>query len=249
PDTLERATAAIAVQPGLGVVGVPVRPHAAHPLERLHWRLADWLRARELDCGTASIVTAPCYFARRELLANLPPDTVADDVHVACRAMRDGWRVGLVGARATEMRAPRTLGALFRHKFRKADAYLREIFRFLPDVGQMRPPMRSVFLWRAFLLTVFPPLAVLAAGQALWLLVALLAGDVGTVALTAGVAPILSIPLLFGRSREVALLVALGCVLVMVSALALLFYPISTQTASLAKILQPPDCRFSEGLE
>jgi len=79
--------------------------------------------------------------------------------------------------------------------------------------------------------------------------VALLAGDVGTVALTAGVAPILSIPLLFGRSREVALLVALGCVLVMVSALALLFYPISTQTASLAKILQPPDCRFSEGLE
>jgi hypothetical protein len=109
--------------------------------------------------------------------------------------------------------------------------------------------MRSVFLWRAFLLTLFPPLAVLAAGQALWFVVALLAGDVLALAIAGGFASLVAIPLLFGRARELALLVALGCVLVMVSALALILYPISTQTASLDKVLQPSDYRLSEGLE
>ena len=109
--------------------------------------------------------------------------------------------------------------------------------------------MRTIFLWRAFLLTVFPALAMLAAGQALWFVAPLLAGGVVALWITAAVAFILAVLLLFGRGRELALLVALGCVLVMVSALALFLYPISTQTASLDKVLQPSDYRLSEGLE
>ncbi len=248
PDILERVTAAVDMQPALGVVGVPVRPHAAHPLERLHWRLADWLRARELDCGTASIVTAPCYFARRELVANLPSDTVADDVHVACRAMREGWRVGLVDTYATEMRSPRTFAALVRHKLRKADAYLREIFRFLPGVWQMRQPMRGVFLWRAFLLMVCPPLAVLAAGRVLWTVASQVSDGISAFSVAVGMASLMlarRVP----RVQELALLAALGCMLVAVSALALVLYPLSRQTAAFGKILRPSDYRLSEGLE
>lgn len=93
-DIIEQLLDVAALEPSTGVIGTPVQPHNAHPLERLHWRFADWLREHEFRCGSASIVAGPCYLARRELVAGMPPDTVADHVHVACRAMAAGLRVG-----------------------------------------------------------------------------------------------------------------------------------------------------------
>jgi hypothetical protein len=246
PDTLEQAVAAVIRNPHLGVVGVPVRPHAGHPLERLHWRVADWLRAREHDCGSASIVTAPCYFARRELLVNMPADTVADDVHVACRAMGAGLAVGVVQTCAIELRSPRTFGALLRHKFRKADAYLREIVRFLPGAARLRPPMRSVFLWRAALMMICPPLALLAAGHLAWAAASLLVLDAQR--LQNALLICAPVPLLLRNraARTLGSLALLGVVLVGVSALAVLLYPLSGQTARLPKVLRPSEYRLSE---
>lgn len=159
PDTLTALVAAGEADPELAVVGTPVVPVGAHALERLHWQVANWLRQQESRRGFASNVAAPCYLFRRSLLAIFPKDVVADDVHVAFRAAACGRRVGVVAAAVTELRSPTRLVELFRHKVRKADAYLREIFRYLPRLGAMRSPARQVFLWRAAQMTVVPLLA------------------------------------------------------------------------------------------
>ena len=219
-DTLRRLKRVVAED--VGVVGASVRPAEAHALESLHWRVTDWLRDREWDRGSAGIVAAPCYLARREFLEEMPPDTLADDVHVACRAMAAGKRVAHADATVTELRSPRTLTALLRHKYRKADAYLREIVRFLPAVPRVPSPMRAIFLWRAVLLTIVPLVAV--AGCA-----ALVVSNWLT---------LLGALLLIVR-RDLALAVMLG----VVSAAAFVMYPFSRQTASFPKILEPSEDR------
>src|SRR3954463_985174 len=167
PKTLERMLDLVAADARGAVVGSHVRPAAAHALETLHWSATDWLRARESDRGSAGIVAAPCYLAHRDVLAHMPDDTIADDVHVTCRGMLAGRRIGhAANASVIELRSPRTLGALLRHKYRKADAYLREIVRFLPDVRRMPQPMRAIFLWRAALLTLVPLFGVVGAATA-----------------------------------------------------------------------------------
>lgn len=226
PDTIERLFDVVAADAMVGVVGTRVRPVAAHELESMHWRATDWLRAREYDRASAGIVNAPCYLARRELLA-LPVDTIADDIHVACSAMLAGWRVGQSQSIVRELRSPRTLRALMRHKYRKADAYLREIMRFLPRARRMPSSTRAIFLWRAALLTIVPLFA-LAGGallvasialQGLWLLFA------------AGL--LLLLPPARGA--------ALAAMLAIVSAAALIAYPFSRQGASFPKIVQPSE--------
>lgn len=215
-DAIERLLEVAHADPQVGIVGASVRPDAAHALESLHWRATDWLRDHEYDRGTAGIVAGPCYLARREFLAALPADAVADDVHVACRAMAAGRRVGHAATLVLELRSPRTLTALLRHKYRKADAYLREIMRF---AGQRMP---AVFLWRAALLTIVPLLATL-----------------GGLALAPIAAAILA--LLYVTARPLARGVALAIVLAAVSAAAVIMLPFSRQDASFPKIYQLPD--------
>ncbi|MEA2490629.1 MAG: hypothetical protein QOH21_2421 [Acidobacteriota bacterium] len=232
PETL-RALAAVAMaDPSVGVVGAGVRPAAAHPLESLHWRATDWLRQRESDRGSAAIVAAPCYLARRQFLRAMPPDTLADDVHVACRAMLQGHRVGHASTTVIELRSPRSFRALLRHKYRKADAYLREIVRFLPAVRRMPAPLRAIFLWRAALLTAVPFLG--AAGAVLLAL--------GAPTLLESATPawlLLALLFLFAPVRAAARAASLAAMLAAVSALALFTYPFSRQGASFPKVLQP----------
>jgi cellulose synthase/poly-beta-1,6-N-acetylglucosamine synthase-like glycosyltransferase len=233
-DAIEELVA-VAADPTIGVAGARVRPASAHALEALHWRATDWLRERESARGSAGIVAAPCYLARRELLAELPSDTVADDVHVACRAMANGFRVGHAATIVVELRSPRTLAALLRHKYRKADAYLREIFRFLPRARQLP----AVFLWRAALLTLVPLLATLA-GIALLI-------DAAQRAFTTDTAALLTIALVVALLftarplRHAARFAALALLLTAVSAAAVLTYPFSRQAASFPKILSSAD--------
>lgn len=226
PDTLERLFAMVA-DAGVGVVGTHVRPTSAHALESLHWHATDWLRGRESHRGSAAIVAAPCYLARRELLA-LPQDAIADDVHVACSAMLAGRRVAQSDVTVLELRSPRTLRALLRHKYRKGDAYLREILRFLPLAHRMPAPMRGIFLWRAALLTIVPLLATF--GSVLLL---------AAIALTAPLLLLTTFVLLLPSARGAALAIMLAAV----SATALLAYPFSRQAASFPKIAQLSDER------
>lgn len=225
PDTIERLFDVVASDDAVSVVGTRVRPIAAHQLESMHWRVTDWLRSREYDRGSAAIVAAPCYLARRELL-ELPEDAVADDVHVACSAMLAGRRVGHADVTVLELRSPRTLRALLRHKYRKGDAYLREIMRFLPRARQMPAPMRAIFLWRAALLTIVPLLAIFGG-------ITLLAALAKHAVVLALAAPLL---FLFPPARGAAL----AAMLALVSAAALISYPFSRQAASFPKIYEEP---------
>ena len=235
PDTLERLFDVVAIDDTVSVVGTRVRPISAHALESLHWRATDWLRAREYDRATAAIVAAPCYLARREFLS-LPSDTIADDVHVACSAMLAGKRVGQSNVTVIELRSPRTLRALLRHKYRKGDAYLREIMRFLPLAARMPAPMRAIFLWRAALLSIVPLLSTVGSVMFVAALVFTL-GVQGSLLLLAS-----SLLLLIPPARGAAL----AAVLAAVSAAALLTYPFSRQAASFPKILQPSEYPLSD---
>jgi cellulose synthase/poly-beta-1,6-N-acetylglucosamine synthase-like glycosyltransferase len=231
-ETLETLVASATSASDIGVAGVSVRPVNAHPLEALHWRGTDWLRDRESDRGSAGIVAAPCYLARRSLLEELPAGTIADDVHVACNAMLHGLRVAHAPVTVLELRSPATIAALLRHKFRKAHAYLREIVRFAPHAGTFAPAMRAVFLWRATLLTLVPLLATGAA--ALALLTVVQAG-----AIVAAAAAPLALLLLVRPVRLAAQTLLLAALLGVVSAAALIAYPFWRQGASFPKIALP----------
>ena len=220
-------------------VGSSVRPVGAHPLERLYWGLADWLRLCESRCGCASIVTGPCYLFRRDLLDGFPEDVVADDVHVALAASARGGEVRFVELRVEESRCPRSLSALYRHKVRKADAYLREVFRFLPRWSQMNPRGREVFAWRAAQLVVIPPLSLLgvAAGLA-WIASVDLVGSSTALAVAGGS---LGAYAMARRTALDALLVLpLVFLLSVVLWVALLKHPFSSQTANYEKIAPSP---------
>jgi glycosyltransferase involved in cell wall biosynthesis len=241
PDIIEQLVSTAAADSTVGVVGTTVRPTRAHLLEELHWRIADWLRECECRSGSAALVAAPCYLAHREFIANMPPDTVADDVHVACRAMTAGRRVRFLhSAVVRELRSPRTLSELLAHKYRKADAYLREIFRFLPQVAEMRVPMRGVFVRRAALLIGGPLVAV---GS---FLVALTAVRGATLSFSQGVVLVaLMVSILVAkRGRDAANLAALAVVLAGTTLAALVTYPFSRQTASFPKVLRPAELRL-----
>lgn len=235
PDTLAGLVAAGEADPDLAVVGVPVEPARAHSLERLHWAIANRLRQQESRRGFASIVTAPCYLFRRSLLKNFPEDVVADDVHVALAAAAAGRRVGLVATPVTELRSPAALADFYRHKRRKADAYLREVFRFAPHLGTMRPAARHVFLWRAAHLVAAPVLAgATLIGLGGWLCSA---GSLSLTHVLAGTVALAASACLSARYKPILLLLpALGTVLMAALLSALITYPFSRQTACYPKI-------------
>jgi hypothetical protein len=135
----------------------------------------------------------------------------------------------------TERRSPTGVPDLLRHKIRKTDAYLREIFRFLPRVGEMAPTARAIFLWRAAQLTVLPLLmaltvlgTVVAWSQALPLALVL---------------PPAAAALLLGwgvaRTASPLLVLAHGAVLSLATLAALVAYPFTRQTAALPKVPSP----------
>ncbi len=233
-DTLERMMVAGAADPQVAVVGAPVEPAEPHALEALHWRLGNYLRGREGRCGCASLVAGPCFVFRRTLLGAWPADVVADDMHVTFTAMATGHRVTLIDVAVTELRSPQGLGGLFRLKFRRAHAYLREVFRFLPRAAIMIPPARAVFLWRAAHLILLPSLLVATAG----LLLAWLGHSITTAPLWVGAAAGTAAVSCWGSRgvRKLASVLALGALIVPTLLLALLAQPFWRQTAAFPKV-------------
>jgi len=243
PDTLAVMIATGENDPSLAALGTPVEPAAAHPLEQLYWRVANRLRRAESRRGSASIVIGPCYAFRYGLLRRLPPDVLNDDVYVSLAAAAAGGRVGLVDRRVVELRAPTRVAELFRHKRRKAEGYLREVFRFLPRTRSMASPAREVFLWRAALLIGFPLLSA-TGGLILGVWMAS-----GTSVLPGLVAAVLALPALVAVAAcaggysppGVLAYPALGLLLAAVQLAALLGHPFSRQTACYPKVTTKAD--------
>ena len=234
-DALLRLAATAAADPDAAVLGTSVAPTRAHAVERLHWRIANLVRRLESARGATSVVAGPCYAFRRSLLAQFPADVVADDAHVALAAAARGERVVVADVYVTEERSPVRLLDVLRHKTRKTDAYLREIFRFLPHLGAMPATARAVLVWRAAQLTVLPVCvalgvlgAVVASSQAL---------PPGPAALLPAAAALVAASWWgLGRAASPLLVAAHGVVLSLVTLAALVAYPFSRQSAALPKV-------------
>jgi len=235
PDTLALMIATGESAPSLVALGTPVEPAAGHPLEQLYWRVANRMRRAESRRGSASIVIGPCYAFRCGLLTRLPPDVVSDDVHVSFAAAAAGGRVGLVDRTVIELRAPTRLPELFCHKRRKAEGYLREVFRFLPRAGGMASPAREIFLWRAALLIAFP---LLVATGALLLGAWMASAASGPQGLVAALVALGASAACAGRPRPPRALAypALGLLLASVQLAALIIHPFSRLTACYPKV-------------
>jgi cellulose synthase/poly-beta-1,6-N-acetylglucosamine synthase-like glycosyltransferase len=240
PDVPAALVATGEADPSVAVVGVAAEPASAHPLERLHWRLCNRLRAAEARRGSASHVLGPCYAFRRSLLEQLPADVANDDCHVSFAASTAGARVAWLDRRVVELRAPQGLGELLVHKRRKAAGYLREVIRFLPQARRMSSPARGIFLWRSALLLAAPLLGAAVLANATTLAVqqpaATTATALGGWLLLAGVGRGLGL-----RPGTPARLVALAGVLAWALAAALVSLPFRPPSARYPKTSLAPD--------
>ena len=140
-DTLQWIAAEFARADDVWVVGAYSRPAQTYKVNRYYWDAQNKARFLESDAFASSIVVAPCYAFRRDLLDRFPDDVVADDIYVAFLANTRGYRtVYSRKALALEMRPPSTLLAFLPHKFRKSNAFLKESLRFiyrLPEMGTL----------------------------------------------------------------------------------------------------------------
>jgi cellulose synthase/poly-beta-1,6-N-acetylglucosamine synthase-like glycosyltransferase len=168
PDTLKWIAAEFATSHETGVVGAYCRPpEDAYVVDRYYWDAQNRGRFIESRGFSSSIVVAPCYGFRRELLTAFPDDVVADDVYIAFLCNTLGRRtVYSRYARAVELRSPSRLTEFLPHKFRKSNAFLLESLRFLYRLPHMKAAWRIAFLTR-IAQQLFIPLALAA-----WMLVA-----------------------------------------------------------------------------
>lgn len=146
PDTLKKWEA-IYRNPAVGCVGAFVTPAGPLPEDRLFWQHQNAMRTLESRLGHSSVLVAVAYSFRRVLFERFPDDVIADDVYTAFVA-NTGGRKSLYGAgsRAVELRGGNDRKGMLLHKLRKLNANMRELKRFLPALGEMRPPWRTMFL-------------------------------------------------------------------------------------------------------
>jgi hypothetical protein len=93
------------------------------------------------------------------MIDQFPADVVADDIYTTWEAAIQGYRSAIADVNVTEFRTPENMRQLFGHKARKACAYFREIFRFIPELSRMGRPARSVVLFRMGQMLILPSLS------------------------------------------------------------------------------------------
>jgi hypothetical protein len=82
---------------------------------------------------------------------------VADDIYIAFKANTEGYLTKYVASvKGFEIRTPSTFQDLFRHKFRKGNAFLIEIFRFFYRLPNMSGWWKTIFLTKFLQLAVMP---------------------------------------------------------------------------------------------
>lgn len=145
-DTVEKLVKEFE-DPDVYVVGAYILPNTSLDIEKQYWENQNNFRVLESEVYSASIVIAPCYAYRKQLLSSFPEDCVADDIYVAYLANTIGKRsMYLKDAIAYEERTPSTFTELINHKFRKANAFIVEQLRFIYMLPRMRNRWKLIFL-------------------------------------------------------------------------------------------------------
>ena len=76
----------------VAVVGAHVIPQNALPLEAKYWSDQNQIRILESRVHSSSILIAPSYAYRRDILDSLPDDCIADDMYISFYANIKGWK-------------------------------------------------------------------------------------------------------------------------------------------------------------
>lgn len=157
PDTVKKIVAEFQSEEQCAVVGANIVPQNTIPIEERYWQDQNLLRILESRFHTSSIVVAPCYAFRSSLMRQLPEDCIADDIYVAFKANTDGFRTRYIeNITGIELRAPRSGIEFFRHKFRKGNAFLIELFRFLYRLPYMTTCWKVIYVTKLLQLAVIP---------------------------------------------------------------------------------------------
>jgi biofilm PGA synthesis N-glycosyltransferase PgaC len=111
----------------------------------LYWRIEKWVRELEAASGSVVGATGALYAVRREVVPELPPETILDDVFIPMNVARKGLRVGF-DPRARAWDAP-DLGREreFRRKVRTLTGNY-QLLRLAPWLLQRENPLRFEFI-------------------------------------------------------------------------------------------------------
>jgi cellulose synthase/poly-beta-1,6-N-acetylglucosamine synthase-like glycosyltransferase len=233
----------------VGVVGAFVIPKNCCKEEAQYWATQNKARVLESQAYSSSIVIAPCFAFRRGIVTTFPDDVIADDIYTAFEATVKGYKVVYCkNAVAFETRTPTTMKELVKHKFRKTNAYITEVLRFLYHLPKLNAFWRIIFLTRTlqvigqawvlllFLMLTISLLTMKQYEPVLWCL--------GTAFLSLGITHLVigktDVPE-FGKSGGLFLSLKVFAVATYLLILAGLTYPIYRQTSSYERIKQTPN--------
>ncbi len=139
------------------VVGANISPENCLLTEKHYWEDQNLLRILESSVYTSSIVVAPCYAFRACFLDRFPEDCVADDIFIAFKANTEGYLTKYVDSiSGKELRSTQNFEDFFRHKFRKANAYLIELFRFFYRLPYMTGWWKTIYITKVLQVAVMP---------------------------------------------------------------------------------------------
>lgn len=156
-SVLREIAAEFARDPRIGVVGAWVEPAGAMTLEQKYWQYQNVLRWMESNIYSTSIVVGPCYAFKPGVIDAIPDDCASDDIHICFAANARGYMAKyLLGARVKETRTPATIPAFLNHKFRKGNAYIIELLRFLYLLPTYNIRWKIVYLTKCAQILVMP---------------------------------------------------------------------------------------------
>lgn len=141
----------------VGVVGAFVFPKNTISIERQFWMMQNKSRLLETEMFSSSIVIAVCYAFRRLIIGEFPDDVIADDIFLPFFAIMNGYKtVYSHDAVAYETRCPENIWELLRHKFRKCNAYIIELLRFLHKSAYMSLRWKMIYYTKVLQLLFLP---------------------------------------------------------------------------------------------
>ncbi|MFC1566490.1 glycosyltransferase [bacterium] len=150
----------------IAVVGALNQPLHCMNMEKNYWAIQNVARLLESEFYSSSIVIATCYAYRKDILTEFPKDCVADDIYVAFLAQQKKQVVKYIStAHVYEIRAPRKLKEFISHKFRKSNAFIIEILRFLYALPQYRNRWKIMYLTKLLQLIFMPFILILFLGS------------------------------------------------------------------------------------
>ncbi|MBI5233406.1 MAG: glycosyltransferase [Deltaproteobacteria bacterium] len=157
PDVLAMMVKGFCSNPEATLIGACVYPDKSNSLDQQYWETQNWFRIIESRVISSSIVVAPCYAFRRGLITAFPEDCVADDIYISFLNNTMGRKtIYLEGALAYEGRNPAGIDQMITHKFRKANAYITELLRFLYLIPRMEGKWKMIYLTKLLQVVVVP---------------------------------------------------------------------------------------------